>query len=45
MGEIIRLLSEGFSKGKIIEMIDFKKGKTQSYVSIEKAQKNGAKNI
>lgn len=39
MGEIIRLLYAGYTKGEIIKKIDLNKGKTQSYAFIEKAQK------
>ena len=39
MGEIIRLLYAGYTKGEIIKKIDLNKGKTQSYAFIERAQK------
>ena len=38
MGQIIRLLSEGYNKKEIIEMVKLNKGKTQGYAFIEKAQ-------
>ena len=38
MGRIIRLLSEGYSKKEILEMVKLGKGKTQGYAFIDKAQ-------
>lgn len=38
MGQIIRLLSEGYQKKEILEMVKLDKGKTQGYAFIEKAQ-------
>lgn len=38
MGKIIRLLSEGYNKKEILEMVRLGKGKTQGYAFIEKAQ-------
>ena len=38
MGQIIRLLSEGYNKKEIIEMVKLNKGKTQGYAFIDKAQ-------
>lgn len=38
MGRIIRLLSEGYSKKDILEMVKLGKGKTQGYAYIDKAQ-------
>ena len=38
MGHIIRLLSEGYQKKKILEMVKLGKGKTQGYAFIDKAQ-------
>ena len=38
MGQIIRLLSEGYSKKEILEMVKLGKGKTQGYAFIDKAQ-------
>ena len=43
MGEIIRLLYAGYTKGEIIKKIDLSKGKTQSYAFIEKVQKTAIK--
>ena len=38
MGQIIRLLSEGYQKKEILEMVKLGKGKTQGYAFIDKAQ-------
>ena len=38
MGKIIRLLSDGYNKKEILEMVKLGKGKTQGYAFIEKAQ-------
>lgn len=38
MGTIIRLLSEGYNKKEILEMVKLGKGKTQGYDFIKKAQ-------
>ena len=38
MGKIIRLLSEGYNKKEILEMVKLGKGKTQGYDFIKKAQ-------
>ena len=38
MGHIIRLLSEGYQKKEILEMVKLGKGKTQGYAFIDKAQ-------
>ena len=38
MGQIIRLLSEGYQKKEILEMVKLGKGKTQGYAFIAKAQ-------
>ena len=38
MAKIIRLLSEGYSKKEILEMVRLGKGKTQGYAFIDKAQ-------
>lgn len=38
MGQIIRLLSEGYQKKEILEMVKLGKGKTQGYAYIDKAQ-------
>lgn len=38
MGRIIRLLSEGYSKKEILEMVKLGKGRTQGYTYIDKAQ-------
>ena len=38
MGKIIRLLSEGYNKKEILEMVKLNKGKSQGYAFIEKAQ-------
>ena len=38
MGQIIRLLSEGYQKKEILEMVKLSKGKTQGYAFIDKAQ-------
>ena len=38
MGQIIRLLSEGYNKKEILEMVKLSKGKTQGYAFIDKAQ-------
>lgn len=38
MGRIIRLLSVGYSKKEILEMVKLGKGKTQGYAYIDKAQ-------
>lgn len=38
MGKIIRLLSEGYNKKEILEMVKLGKGKTQGYAFIDKAQ-------
>lgn len=38
MGQIIRLLSEGYNKKEILEMVKLGKGKTQGYDFIKKAQ-------
>ena len=43
MGEIIRLLYAGYTKGEIIKKIDLNRGKTQSYALIKKAQKTAIK--
>ena len=38
MGQIIRLLSEGYNKKEILEIVKLNKGKTQGYAFIDKAQ-------
>ena len=38
MGKIIRLLSEGYNKKEILEMVKLNKGKSQGYAFIDKAQ-------
>lgn len=38
MGRIIRLLSEGYNKKEILEIVKLNKGKTQGYAFIDKAQ-------
>ena len=38
MGQIIRLLSEGYNKKEILEIVKLNKGKTQGYAFIAKAQ-------
>ena len=38
MGHIIRLLSEGYQKKEILDMVKLSKGKTQGYAFIDKAQ-------
>lgn len=38
MGRIIRLLSEGYNKKEILDMVKLGKGKTQGYAFIDKAQ-------
>ena len=38
MGQIIRLLSEGYNKKEILEIVKLNKGKTQVYAFIDKAQ-------
>ena len=38
MGQIIRLLSEGYQKKEILKMVSLGKGKTQGYAFIAKAQ-------
>ena len=38
MGQIIRLLSEGYNKKEILELVKLGKGKTQGYAFIDKAQ-------
>ena len=38
MGQIIRLLSEGYQKKEILEMVKLGKSKTQGYAFIDKAQ-------
>ena len=38
MGQITRLLSEGYNKKEILEIVKLNKGKTQGYAFIDKAQ-------
>ena len=38
MGQIIRLLSEGYNKKEILEIVKLNKGKTEGYAFIDKAQ-------
>ena len=38
-GRIIQLLSDGYKKGEILEMVDLGTEKTQGYAFIKKAQK------
>ena len=44
MGQIIRLLSEGYNKKEILEIVKLNKGKTQGYAFIDKAR-SLAKNL
>ena len=44
MGRIIRLLSEGYNKKEILEIVKLNKGKTQGYAFIDKAR-SLAKNL
>ncbi len=43
MGEIIRLLMDGYLKKEILEMVDLGKGQSQGYAFIEKTQETAHK--